>query len=68
MLQTPKAQKESIKVAVHAPAAVTVDTGSLLRDAIKDIRNGTRLMWFIASRALFDVSLILVKTYSTGAS
>lgn len=39
------------------PADVTVDIGSFSRAARKDMRNGTREIWLIVVRALFDVSL-----------
>ena len=40
-----------------APAEVTVDIGSFSREAKKDIRKGTRDIWLMAFRALFEVSL-----------
>jgi hypothetical protein len=55
-------KRRKTKFDLNIPAAVTVDTGSLSRDARKDIRKGTRLIWFIALRALLDVSLDFLKT------
>jgi hypothetical protein len=42
---------------ICGPAAVTVAMGNFSRAARKDIKKGTRLIWLIAFRALFDVSL-----------
>ena len=50
------------------PAEVTVDSGSLSLDARNDIRNGTREIWLIAFKALFEVSLVFPSKYHTRSS
>lgn len=44
----------------EVPAEATVETGSLSRAPRKDIRKGTRDIWLIAFRALFEVSLVFL--------
>ncbi len=44
------------------PAEVTVDSGKLSLEARKDIKKGTSDIWFIAFKALFEVSLVFVSS------
>lgn len=54
-------QVESEEAVKELPAATTVDIGNLSREDKKDIRNGIRLIWLMALRALFEVSLIILR-------
>jgi len=45
----------------NLPAETTVDIGNLLREDRKDIKNGMRLIWLMALRALFEVSLNILR-------
>lgn len=42
------------------PAEATVDIGSLSLDPRNDIRKGTKDIWLMAFRALFEVSLVFL--------
>lgn len=57
----PAGQVDSEEAARKLPAETTVDIGNLLREDRKDIKNGIRLSWLIALRALFEVSLIVLR-------
>ena len=58
---TPAGQVDSEETERKLPAETTVDIGNLLREDRKDIKNGIRLSWLIALRALFEVSLIVLR-------
>ena len=61
----PVGQVESNEAVRELPAATTVDIGNLSREDKKDIKNGMRLIWLMASRALFEVSLIILRNNNT---
>lgn len=57
----PVGQVDNEEVIRNLPAETTVDIGNLLREDRKDIKNGMRLIWLMALRALFEVSLSILR-------
>ena len=57
----PVGQMDNEEAIRNLPAETTVDIGNLLREDRKDIKNGMRLIWLMALRALFEVSLNILR-------